>query len=116
MIDKFTLRSFILLPFTTFTSGGVIFTPTNNDVFAYPGPWKKGDSKYGGRYIYFDRVSEGSTIRIYNIVGELIDEIPVTECHPKWDIQSKNLASGIYIYCITGGGGGKKIGKIGIIK
>ncbi|MEW6097031.1 MAG: CARDB domain-containing protein [bacterium] len=105
--------------FSTFTLGGtptITFTPTNNAAFAYPSPWKKGDAKYGGRYIYFANVSEGSTIRIYSIVGELIDEIIVTECPQKWDIQSKNLASGIYIYCVTGGGGGKKIGKFGVIK
>ncbi|MEW6609005.1 MAG: right-handed parallel beta-helix repeat-containing protein, partial [bacterium] len=105
--------------FSTFTLGGtptITFTPTNDDAFAYPSPWKKGDAKYGGRYIYFGRVSEGSTIRIYNIVGELIDEIFVTDCPQEWDIQSKNLASGIYIYCITGGAGGKKVGKFGVIK
>ncbi|MEW6608567.1 MAG: hypothetical protein AB1414_14165 [bacterium] len=47
-----------------------------------------------------------------------LGEVPieVTDCPQKWDILNKNFASGIYIYCITGGGGGKKVGKIGIIK
>ncbi len=100
------------------TSGGItlLFAPTNNNAFAYPNPWKKNDLKQGGEYILFDRVSSGATIRIYNIVGELINKIDVTECPQKWDILNKNIASGVYIYVITGGGGGKKVGKIGIVK
>ncbi len=99
-------------------SGGITlsFAPTNNNAFAYPNPWKKNDLKQGGEYILFDRVSSGATIRIYNIVGELINKIDVTECPQKWDILNKNIASGVYIYVITGGGGGKKVGKIGIVK
>ncbi|MEW6606238.1 MAG: M23 family metallopeptidase [bacterium] len=91
--------------------GVISFAENNNNAFAYPNPWRKNKDE---RYIYFANISEGSVIRIYNIVGELIDEINVTECPQRWDISSKKIASGIYIYCITGKG--KKIGKIGVIK
>ncbi|MEW6617885.1 MAG: amidase domain-containing protein [bacterium] len=87
----------------------LIFAPNNNNAFAYPNPWRgEGD-------IYFANVSEGSTIKIYTIAGEEIDRIDVTKNPQRWDVKSKRIASGIYIYCITGKGG-KKIGKIGVIK
>ncbi|MEW6619684.1 MAG: right-handed parallel beta-helix repeat-containing protein [bacterium] len=103
--------------FSPFAIGGTpTFAPTNNDAFAYPNPWRKNDAKMGGRYISFGNVRQGSVIRIYSIAGELIDEIEVTDCTQKWDVLNKNLASGIYIYTVTGGGGGRKVGKFGIIK
>ncbi len=104
--------------FSTFTLGGrpTTFAPNNNNVFVYPSPYKKGDSKFGGNYIYFSRVSKGAIIKIYNIVGELIKEIEVTENPQPWKIVNENIASGIYIYTVTGGNNGKSIGKIGIIR
>ncbi|MEW6482684.1 MAG: right-handed parallel beta-helix repeat-containing protein [bacterium] len=105
--------------FSTFTLGGtptITFTPKNDDAYCYPNPWKINDPRQGGRYIWFDKISQGSIIKIYNIAGELVEEIEVTECPQRWDLQNKNIASGVYIYCITGGGGGKKVGKIGIVK
>ena len=42
-------------------------------------------------------------------------EIKATGTRPYWDIN--NIASGVYIYVVTGGGGGgKSVGKIGIVK
>ena len=96
-----------------------IFASDNNNVKVYPNPYKKGDPKFGGDYIYFGNVSQGAVIKIYNIAGELIkeiDEIDVVNCRQKWNISQENIASGVYIYTVTGGGDGKSVGKIGIIK
>ncbi|MEW6680321.1 MAG: fibronectin type III domain-containing protein [bacterium] len=90
--------------------GSSTFADNNTNAYCYPNPWRK------GRYIWFDQVSEGSTIKIYNIFGELIDKINVEECPQRWNVLYKGISSGVYIYTITGGKGGKKIGKIGIIK
>lgn len=92
------------------------FTSSNNNVKVYPNPYKKGDANFGGDYIYFDNVSQGATIRIYNIAGELIKEIGVVECPQRWNVSCENIASGVYIYTVTGGDGGKSVGKIGVIR
>ncbi|MBU0569122.1 PEGA domain-containing protein, partial [bacterium] len=104
--------------FSTFTLAG---TPTvtpfainNNDVYVYPNPYKEGKTNFDGDYIYFSQVSQEAVIKIYNIVGELIKTID--KCPYEWNISSENIASGVYIYVVTGGGGGKSVGKIGIVK
>jgi hypothetical protein len=89
--------------------------PNNNNVKVYPNPYKKGDAKFGGDGLYFDQLSAGCTIKIYNIAGELIKEIDNPgSIKVFWDVT--NIASGVYIYTVTGGGGGKSVGKIGIVK
>ncbi|MBI4777949.1 T9SS type A sorting domain-containing protein [Candidatus Desantisbacteria bacterium] len=85
----------------------------NNNVKVYPNPYKKGDAD---NYIYFDQVSQGAVIKIYNIAGELVKEIDVVACPQIWNISQEDIASGIYIYTVTGGGGGKSTGRIGIVK
>jgi hypothetical protein len=93
----------LIAPFGTTT-----FAQTNNNAYCYPNLCKKGST------IYFTNVSNTAIIKIYTIAGELVKDIEVDESIEKWDIE--NIASGVYIYTITGGGGGKKIGKIGIVK
>ncbi|MDI6752594.1 MAG: Ig-like domain-containing protein, partial [bacterium] len=106
--------------FSTFTLGGTPtltqFTPKNDDAYAYPNPYKKGDAKFGGDIIWFKNVSSQATIKVYTIAGELVDEIKVTANPQSWKISDKKIASGVYIYTVTGGGGGKSVGKIGIVK
>ncbi|MDI6752356.1 MAG: DUF5050 domain-containing protein [bacterium] len=92
------------------------FAGDNNKVIVYPNPYKKGDAKFGGDIIWFKDVSSGSTIKVYTIAGELVDEIKVTVNPQSWKISDKKIASGVYIYTVTGGSGGKSVGKIGIIK
>ena len=100
--------------FSTFTLGGTstpIFASNNNNVYVYPNPYKK---KFAGDYIYFSNVSQEAVIKVYNIAGELIKTI---DKYPyKWNISQENIASGVYIYIVTGGSGGKSTGKIGIVK
>ncbi|MBU0767462.1 T9SS type A sorting domain-containing protein, partial [Patescibacteria group bacterium] len=109
-----------VLHFSTFTLAGTPtppppFASDNNNVKVYPNPYKAGDSRFNGD-IHFKGVSSGATIKIYNIAGELVKEITVTQDPQPWNIANENIASGVYIYTVTGGGGGKSVGKIGITK
>jgi len=100
--------------FSTFTLAGIPttkFSLNNNNAYAYPNPYKEGDKNFSGGKVSFGGVSEGAVIKVYNIAGELIDEIKAGQ---SWDV--RNIASGVYIYTVTGGGGGKSVGKIGIMK
>ncbi|MFH1097387.1 MAG: T9SS type A sorting domain-containing protein [Candidatus Desantisbacteria bacterium] len=54
--------------------------------------------------------------KIYNIAGELVKEIEVTKSPQDWNILNESIASGIYIYTVTGGNGGMSVGKMGIVK
>ncbi|MEK9149017.1 MAG: T9SS type A sorting domain-containing protein, partial [Candidatus Desantisbacteria bacterium] len=101
--------------FSTFTLAGTPTTKTfslnNNDGYAYPNPYKEGVTNFAGGKVSFGGVSEGAVIKIYNIAGELVDTIDAGQ---SWNVQ--NIASGVYIYTVTGGSGGKSVGKIGIVK
>ena len=92
------------------------YAQNNNNVKVYPNPYKKGDDNFGGNTIFFANVSQGAVIKIYNIAGELVKDIPVTNCPQEWNISGEKIASGVYIYTVTGGSGGKSVGKIGIVK
>ncbi|MEK9149370.1 MAG: T9SS type A sorting domain-containing protein, partial [Candidatus Desantisbacteria bacterium] len=105
----------ILLP-QLGTSTAPLFAVNNNSVKVYPNPYKKNDANFGGDIIWFNQVSQGAVIKIYNIAGELIKEIEVRDNPQKWNISQEKIASGVYIYCVTGGSGGKSVGKIGIVK
>ena len=94
---------------------------------AYPVPWKPGE---GGRFdsanvvgcgsgLIFDRLTTESTIRIYNVVGDLVRELkaapPDNGCKV-WDGRNDSgmeVASGIYIAIIQGGGS-KSVKKLAI--
>ncbi|MBU1261363.1 T9SS type A sorting domain-containing protein, partial [bacterium] len=106
----------ILLPQSgTSTSGTPTYAPDNNEVRVYPNPYKKNDPRFGGPGVYFENISVGCIIKIYNIAGELVDEInDPASGKVLWD--TNNIASGVYIYTVTGGKGGKSVGKIGIVK
>ncbi|MEK7812432.1 MAG: T9SS type A sorting domain-containing protein, partial [Candidatus Desantisbacteria bacterium] len=86
--------------------------PNPNNILVYPNPYYSG--KQCGS-IFFDQLTEHSTIRIFNIAGELVKELKVTSSHQEWQVES-SIASGIYIYLITDIQGYKTTGKIGIIK
>jgi len=105
----------ILLPQSGTSTGTPTFTSDNNNVKVYPNPYKKGDARFGGAGVYFENISAGCSIKIYNIAGELVEEIDnPASGKVLWD--TNNIASGVYIYAVTGGSGGKSVGKIGITK
>ncbi|MEW6482475.1 MAG: carboxypeptidase regulatory-like domain-containing protein [bacterium] len=109
----------IIIPiqhFSFYFFGTPTFASNNNNAIVYPNPYKEGDARQGGGFIHFTNITQNSVIKIYNIAGEEIKKIEVDEPDEKWEVKKENIASGVYIYCITGGGGGKKVGKLGIIK
>jgi hypothetical protein len=72
----------------------------DNEIQVYPTPLIS--KKYG--FIYFTGVKKNSTIRIYNLAGELIKKIFAEDTVTTWNLKNtyeKNVASGIYIYIIT---------------
>jgi hypothetical protein len=83
----------------------------------YPNPYKPPE---GHTEITFSELTENVRIRIFTISGELIiDRQIVGQSSWVWDGKNERgeaVARGIYIYLITNSEGGKKIGKIAIIK
>jgi hypothetical protein len=73
------------------------------------------------RRIEFRNLPPKCTIRIYNIVGEFVDEIikDDTNNFAAWDLlsfESQEIAYGVYIYHVDAPGIGEKIGRFGVIK
>lgn len=90
-------------------------TPVRNleSVIVYPNPY------YGQKHIYFANLTQGDTIKIFTIAGELVKEIKVESSPQSWDVRNdvgKEVASGIYIYLIKDTQGNKKVGKLGVIR
>ena len=83
----------------------------------YPNPYKPPE---GHTQITFSGLSEDVRVRIFSISGELIIDRQIAG-QSSWVWDGKNergeaVARGIYIYLITNSEGGKKIGKIAIIR
>lgn len=93
---------------------------TGGEIVAYPNPWK---STYASERIVWANVPTGVPVRleIYTIGGEkVIDGELALGANQRleWDLRNGGggmVASGIYIYRITGGGV-EKIGKIAVIR
>ncbi|MEW6620800.1 MAG: PQQ-binding-like beta-propeller repeat protein [bacterium] len=76
----------------------------------YPNPSRMGE-------VHFAGLTENTTIRIYNIVGELVYE--KENFNGEWrcrNLAGEPVASGIYIYVLTNDKGQIKKGKFGIIR
>ena len=73
------------------------------------------------RRIEFRNLPQRCTIRIYTIVGELVDTIEKNDNYNFvwWDLltyESQEIAYGVYIYHIDAPGIGNKIGRFAVIK
>jgi len=84
------------------------------DIRIYPNPARK------GQCVTFDQLTSDklTTLRIYNLVGELVYE-KEGKNGITWDLKNKDgeyVASGIYIYFLNDNAGSTKRGKIGVIK
>ena len=98
-----------------------LFTPIVGDlsnVIVYPNPFKP---HLGHTEIYFKGLTTKTTIRIYNIAGELVRKIENVdgETETTWDARNNSgnrVASGVYIYLITNDKGNKRTGKLAVIK
>ena len=95
-------------------------------VFAYPNPYKPGSPGLFGQSslgdgIVFESLPEASTIRIYDLAGGLVRELSDDDLDGRcfWDTRNKSgsrVASGVYIYLVKSPAGGKKSGKVVIIR
>lgn len=96
-----------------------LFTPIVVDlsnIIVYPNPFKP---HLGHTGIYFKGLTEKTTIKIYNIAGELVRKIENVDGETTWDARNNSgnkVASGVYIYLITNDKGNKRTGKLAVIK
>ncbi|MBU1616015.1 putative Ig domain-containing protein [bacterium] len=102
------------------------YTSVANDfsnVRVYPNPFKPydGNDETGNysRGIIFDQLTENAAIKIFNLAGELVNELSGTG-EIRWDARNKEgkeVASGVYIYLVTDKAGNKPAtGKFVIIR
>jgi len=100
------------------------------DVYVVPNPYVatstleqpgRSSSLRGDQRLQFRNLPPECTIRIYTVVGELVDTIyknDVTSA-AEWDLltyEGQRLAYGIYIYHVDVPGAGSKIGRFAVIK
>lgn len=96
-----------------------LFTPIVGDlsnIIVYPNPFKP---HLGHNEIYFKGLTTKTTIKIYNIAGELVRKIENVDGETTWDARNNSgnkVASGVYIYLITNDKGNKRTGKLAVIK
>jgi hypothetical protein len=91
----------------------------------YPNPFISGDGdtnngEFGaGQGVTFDNMTAGAEIKIYSISGALVKKLTANAAGSVlWDVcneSGERVASGIYVYSITGGNT-KKVGRITVIK
>ncbi|MDI6794668.1 MAG: gliding motility-associated C-terminal domain-containing protein [bacterium] len=90
--------------------------PDLSDVVVYPNPFRP--DKDGT--VKFLNLTENVKIRIYNVAGELVSaRKDITTGAAGWDGRNDHgraVVSGIYIYLITDKNGGKKTGKVALIR
>ncbi|HAM38178.1 MAG TPA: hypothetical protein DCP53_02095, partial [Elusimicrobia bacterium] len=93
----------------------------------YPNPYKPEDARYGdtslGMGIVFSGLTANAKIKIFNIAGELINELEETNGNGNclWDTKNKEgnkVASGVYLYYIINpeDNSQKSKGKFAIIR
>ena len=93
--------------------------PITESIVVYPNPF---NANKGIGYVTFNGLTNIiTTVRIYNLTGELIYETDEEVYNGKafWGCKNnsgKDVASGIYIYLITNNQNQKATGKIGIVK
>jgi flagellar hook assembly protein FlgD len=91
--------------------------PTWSDIIVYPNPITKKDST-NKAFTFFLIPADTATLRVYTLDGHLVKAITKNDTSDRmtWDLnneQGSQIASGIYLYVITGPGGSKK-GKLAV--
>jgi|GEM_PF-2300168 len=114
-----TIIATITQHLSLFTIGGTQTYPeiiTKPTVFPNPFIWNKHQFiTFGDPNIIEKRLPPYGDIKIYNIKGEIIDELsinPEDNGQKIWKLKEKGLASGVYLFAINK----KAFGKIGVIK
>ncbi len=91
-----------------------------SDLKIYPNPYKP-NSGLGHQGIVFSGLTGRSKIKIYTFTGELVRELDKDDQSGTydWDVcngAGEKLASGLYLYLVTGENGEKKTGKFAVVK
>ena len=79
---------------------GIIPSASCDSIQVYPNPFIPSE---GHRRVTFEKVPDGSTIRIYTMSGELVNEIEIVNTLGRWDGKNnlgENVTSGVYIFTI----------------
>ena len=115
----------VSLPVGHFSSYGLLALPDADlrPVYAYPVPFRPnaGDpARYGtwAQGITFTNLPGYGSVKIYTLSGRLVRDLPVTAVTLNWDVKNSDgaaVASGVYIWEATAGGG-RKTGKLVVIK
>lgn len=100
--------------FSVFALAGVVTMPDLSTAKVYPNPWKPGSGGSHDRAsIKFDKLADNTSIRIYNITGELVRELPGNSLgYAEWDGKAdggKKAASGVYFARLKCGAGSKTL-------
>lgn len=127
---KANTLTFAIEHLSVYTLNGPLASATQlslNAVRAYPVPWKPGSGNrfdtanagVCGQGLIFDNLTAEATIRIYNMVGDLVRSLSVSQSNSgciAWDGKNDSgadVASGIYVAIIKGAGG-KVVKKLAI--
>ncbi|MCK4419965.1 S8 family serine peptidase, partial [Candidatus Aerophobetes bacterium] len=95
----------------------MVLSDSLEDLIVYPNPFNLSKEH---TQISFDRLTIDARIRIFTLTGRLLKEEEVSWQYDWiWDVRNmegEELARGIYLWIVTNSAGGRKIGKIAIVK
>ncbi|MBI4395513.1 MAG: fibronectin type III domain-containing protein [Elusimicrobia bacterium] len=123
-IDKANkLVRFNVSHFSVYTIGGRYSAePGLEKVIVYPNPYSPNTQSayYRPGGVVFDRLAEGSAIKIFTIAGELVFQAGLNPGErffewPATNSEGQKVASGVYFFLITNGSG-KRAGNLAIVK
>jgi hypothetical protein len=87
-------------------------------VRAFPNPWRS--DQHPGRFVTFDQLTEGTTIRIFSIAAQHVKTLNTqSSTSVQWDLTNENgatVASGIYLFLVTNNAGQQASGKLAVIR
>lgn len=94
-----------------------ILAPTLAGVNVYPNPWRA--DLHRGRDVTFDQLTSDSQVRLFTVAGHWLKTLTAANGAAAWNLTNDNgetVASGIYLYLITDGQGGKARGQVVVIR
>ncbi|MBI4667927.1 MAG: NHL repeat-containing protein [Elusimicrobia bacterium] len=104
--------------FSVYALGGEPAASDFGSLKVFPVPWRIGSqTKFDADNLMFDNVTTQATLRIYTVLGELVDEKTSDNTGGRLYWNGKNMAgepvgSGVYIWRITNPAGEGKQGRI----
>ncbi|MFH1859771.1 MAG: FG-GAP-like repeat-containing protein [bacterium] len=79
----------------------------------YPIPFRQ---SAGDTHIIFKGLTGDATVRIYDLSGDIIREQGHVSTVWKWDVIGEDIPSGVYLFVVIDKEGGKRVGRIVIIR